>query len=123
MPNLELEAGPHDFDETTIKRYVAEEKIGNFALGYLKWETGGFVPKFVGRSDADLRAELLAKLETRSKKRQKFVFGYAQSVKGAFDKECKNYHAFKKQLEGEIHPRRATGTDYPCPVTGCIELE
>jgi hypothetical protein len=115
--------GPLDFEEVAIKKKVAEDSIGNFALGYVKQSTGGFVPKYVGRSDSDVRGELLAKLETKSPTRQKFKFDYAHSVKEAFDMECENYHDFIKQLENEIHPRRPDGKDYPCPVKGCTELD
>ena len=123
LADLGMSFGPFEFDKATIMRKVAQNSIGNFALGYLKESTGGFVPKYVGRSDSDVREELLAKLETKSRTRQNFEFDYANSVKAAFDMECENYHDFRKQLENEIHPRRPEGKDYPCPVKGCTELE
>jgi hypothetical protein len=38
---------------------VEQNKIGNSVLGYAKESTGGFIPKYVGRSDSDLKMELL----------------------------------------------------------------
>jgi len=115
--------GPFDFDEETIDREVEDNRIGNYALGYKRESDGGFVPKYVGRSDTDLKKELKAKLPTKSSTRQKFMFGYAGDRKEAFEKECKNYHDFRHQLENDIHPRRPDGTDYRCPVKDCKELQ
>jgi hypothetical protein len=119
---LDLQYGPFDFELEIINKKVEDNKMGNYALGYVRQSTSGFVPKYVGRSDNDLKGELIAKLPTKSSTRQQFKFGYAQTVKEAFDKECTNYHDFKRQLENNIHPRRPDGKNYSCPVRGCTEL-
>jgi hypothetical protein len=121
LARLDLEYGPFDFDVKSIEAKVESGKKGNFALGYLKEPTGGFVVKYVGRSDTDLKEDLLFNLP-KSSTRQKFKFDYAQTEKEAFEKECKNYHDFRKQLENEQHPRRPKDKNYPCPVQGCTEF-
>lgn len=116
--------GPFDFDYDTIKVRVDARKIGNYALGYESESSNkGFMPKYVGRSETDLKKELSAKLRTRSPNRKKFMFSYCTTSREAFEKECKNYHDFRSQLENENHPPRPEGTNYPCPVEGCKELQ
>lgn len=104
------------FDTETISRAVEEDKIGNYALGEVR--DNKFYPAYVGRSDSDLRAELKAKLTTKSTTRRRFKFSYASSPKQAFDKECRNYHDFN-ELENENYPARPEGQKYPCLVSGC----
>jgi len=123
LASLEMSYGPFDFDDATIESKVEEGKLGNYALGYERESDKAFIPTYVGRSDTDLKTELKAKLSTKSPTRKKFKFGYCATAKAAFEKECKNYHDFRAQLENEIHPQRPEGTEYPCPVTTCKELD
>ncbi len=122
MTKLQLKHGPYLFDPVTIDGKVEPNKAGNFVLGYARESTGGFIPKYAGRSDSDLRKELHVKLQDASKSRRLFKFDYAQTVREAFEKECLHYHDFKKQLDNDKHPRRPEATNYPCPVQGCNEL-
>jgi hypothetical protein len=119
MPSLNMK-GSYSFDSATIETRVDECKVGNYALGYTEGDV--FYPKYVGRSDNDLQAELKAKLPTRSPTRQRFKFSYASSSREAFEKECRNYHDFKG-LENQNHPDRPEGQSYSCPVQGCNELD
>ena len=121
MADLEMPHGPLAFDETEVGK-VKESNLGNYALGFIRSSDSAFIPKYVGRSDSDLQKELKAKLSTKSQTRTHFMFSYAGSEKAAFDKECKNYHDFKRQLENEIHPARPNGTNHACPVANCTEL-
>lgn len=122
MARLQLKYGPFLFDTVTVEEKIESNKIGNFVLGYAKESTGGFVPKYAGRSDTDLKKELRARLQAASKSRQLFKFDYAQTVREAFEKECVHYHDFRKQLDNDTHPRRPEGTDFPCPVQDCDDL-
>ena len=122
LAKLQLKHGPFLFDSLTIEEKVELNKIGNFVLGYARESTGGFIPKYAGRSDSDLRKELHAKLQAASKSRRLFKFDYAETVREAFEKECLHYHDFKKQLDNDKHPRRPEGTNYTCPVQDCDEL-
>jgi len=119
LARLQLKYGPFLFDTVTVEEKIESNKIGNFVLGYAKESTGGFVPKYAGRSDTDLKKELRARLQAASKSRQLFKFDYAQTVREAFEKECVHYHDFRKQLDNDTHPRRPEGTDFPCPVQDC----
>lgn len=104
---------PYLYDSGTINGKVSKGKIGNYALGYTN-EQGSFIPKYVGRSDTDLQAELMAHLEDKNH-HKKFMFSYASSTTNAFKEECRNYHDFKKQLENEKHPDSPNGMNLTCP--------
>jgi hypothetical protein len=119
VPSLDLPGSSNSFDAQTIEEVVKEGEVGNYALGYREDNT--FYPKYVGRLDSDLRAELKAKLATKSRTRQSFKFSYAKSPREAFEKECQNYHDFGG-LENENHPDRPEGTNYSCPVRECNQL-
>jgi len=123
LARLHLKYGPFLFDSVSIDEQVEPNKIGNFVLGYAKESTGGFIPKYSGRSDNDLKKELHGKLQATSKSWQLFKFDYAETVREAFEKECLHYHNFRKQLDNEMHPPRPKDTNHPCPVQDCNELE
>lgn len=116
MPSLGLK-GPHDFDSETVDRVVTKTSEGNYALGYINPD-GGFVPKYVGRSDTDLNQELKNRL---NRDHPKFKYGYASSPKAAFEKECHNYHDFEEQLDNERHPARPDGSGWTCPVCSIFD--
>lgn len=92
----------YDYDSSTIQSKVVEERIGNFALGFFS-DDGNFYPKYVGRSDSDLKVELQNHLQDKSH-HSKFKFRYAKSITDAFHVECNNFHDFEKSLENKIHP-------------------
>ena len=103
----------HDYDSLTIRYKVLEERIGNFALGYSS-DKGVFCPKYVGRSDSDLKVELQNHLQDKNH-HSKFKFRYAESVTDAFHIECNHFHDFKNSLENEIHPDSPNGMYLTCP--------
>jgi hypothetical protein len=113
-------SGPFDFTSAEIDRLVEQNRIGNYALGHMDGDT--FRVSYVGRSDTDLNAELKARLKLGY---PKFKCSYASSAKAAFEKECQNYHDFggSQGLKNEVHPARPDGTDWSCPVSGCIDLK
>ena len=49
------------FEQVVIDRLIKPGEPGNYVLGF-KDESGEFIPKFIGRSDVDLRAEMIARL-------------------------------------------------------------
>ena len=102
----------YDYDSPTIQSKV-DSKIGNFALG--SSDKGKFYPKYVGRSDSDLKVELANHLKDKNH-HSKFKFSYAASETEAFNTECKNYHDFEKFLENEIHPDSPNGMNLNCSV-------
>jgi hypothetical protein len=120
VASLDMGTSNYAFYTETIDRTVEDDKIGNYALGDVR--DNKFYPAYVGRSDSDLRAELKARLATKSPSRRRFKFSYASSRKEAFDKECRNYHDFSG-LENENHPPRPEGQSYPCPVSECDALD
>jgi len=112
MPDLEMGSSWYGYNSDEIKSNVSSNKIGNFALGFEKGK--GFVPKYVGRSDSDVRGELLNYLDDKSH-HEEFMFSYVSTIKEAYEQECKNFHDFKKQLENENHPDSPDGTNLKCP--------
>src|SRR5439155_4633444 len=116
MASLKMLYGPHPFSRTMIMNEVRSNRLGNYALG-IQSQQGGFTTYYVGRSDSELQAELIAKLPSTNT-RTHFKFSYASTVREAFEKECKNFHAFEKQLENEIHPAKPENTYFECPVCG-----
>jgi len=49
------------------------------------------------------------------------MFSYAESVKDAFEKECRDYHEFggSDKLDNEEHPKCPDGMDWKCPDWWC----
>ena len=112
MATLGME-GPYIFTSSEIDRVVTRTSPGNYALG--RGEDSTFYVSYVGRSDNDVNKELKARLTL---KHPKFKYGYATSVKAAFEKECQNYHDFggSEKLDNKVHPGRPNGTNWRCPV-------
>jgi hypothetical protein len=117
--NLGMGTEWHDYDEKTIGQVVAQNKIGNYALGY-NAKDGSFIPEYVGRSDNDLCAELISHMKDNGHYNL-FKFKIATSVKEAYERECNNFHDFyydkngKKQLENIDHPANPNGLNLKCP--------
>lgn len=103
--------GSYDFTQNNVNS--VNSKIGNYALGHITKENK-FRPEYVGRSDSDLQAELITRLNTHGH-HKKFKYSYADSEKEAFEKECKNFHEFSPS-ENENHPAKPDGTDLKCPL-------
>ena len=105
--------GPYDLTATEINRVVASENIGVYVLGHTG-DDGTFYVTYVGRSDTDLNK----RLHDWENHYKKFKYGYFQSTKAAFEKECQLYHDFEPP-DNKIHPDRPNNTTYRCPVVTC----
>ncbi len=100
---------------------MKKNSIGAYVLGYVKTEkkkdreVKTFIVKYVGRSDDDLNGRLRKWVD----KYKRFKYGYFDSPKAAFEKECKIYHDFgeKDDLDNDIHPARPENANWKCP--GC----
>lgn len=103
--------GPYLYGSASIDAQVRHRTIGNYALGNMRAD--GFIPYYVGRSDTDLNQEL--KSYIGEKMYSHFMFSYAASAREAYQKECKNYHEFVRQLTNEAHPAKPAGASYSCP--------
>ena len=97
--------------EKSVDYEITKISAGNFALGY-ESKSGLFVVEDYGRSDTDLNAEIKNWIH----RYKRFKFFYASSPKSAFVKECKNYHAFDKNIiNNKTHPEKPENADYDCP--------
>ncbi len=124
----------YPFDEKSMEK-VAPWKCGTYELGIK--ENDEFKVLYVGRAgDGSGERGLRDRLEEHLWEKQsgkKFVeityfsVNCCNDVLEAFNEECKGYHKFKEwmgtAIYNKIHPARPTGTDYPCPVEGCEELD
>ncbi len=111
MASLNMD-GIYEFNSETIDKVISKTSPGNYALGHLG-KNNNLVPEYIGRSDDDLNTRI--KQHLNDSKYTHFKFSYASSSKAAFEKECKNYHDFIKQLDNEIHPDRPDNSDWECP--------
>ena len=109
--------GPYIFNKNTIDKIINDDKIGNYSLGTKINETKLKV-YYIGRSDTDLKSELLKRIKTHN--HTHFLYKYASTSREAFEKECKDYHKFHHpKLENKNHPDRPNGSKLKCPIDGC----
>lgn len=114
--------GPFALTDAEVNKIVPENVMGNYAFLQKKWLAGEYIVRYVGRSDSDLKKEIKQQMRTdRAKGCTHFKYSIANSVKEAFEKECRNYHDFGECdcLNNDIHPAKPAGTRYKCPVEGC----
>jgi len=114
MPDLWLGPDSFRFEEIVINRLIWPGQTGNYVLG-LKDESGEFVPKYIGRSDTDLRGEMMSKLATMKYPYFKYSIGHPVV---AFEIECAQFHNFRKTLENRSHPASPEGLGLKCFLCG-----
>jgi hypothetical protein len=120
-----LGMGPEsfDFNENEITTHVEAWRIGNYAIGTVL-PNSKFAVTHLGRSDVDLKQELLLNLPTAGPQRNQFKFSYAASAKEAYEKDCRLFHnLYHWGIDNKTHPSPPTGTSYPCPVPDCLASE
>jgi hypothetical protein len=118
MPSLDM-SGPYPLTAEAIDEYVAEGKIGNYALGV--YGKNKLAIKYIGRSDTDLNKRLKEHIEEKGY--TCFKFSCAESTVQAYQKECLNYHDFIDagfRLDNTIHPAKPKNhpDDLRCPRCG-----
>jgi hypothetical protein len=114
MPSLYMGTATYRFEVVVVERVVPPDEPGNFALGF-KDESDEFVPKYIGRSDSNLRQELLKRSGEKKYPFFKFAPGGPRS---AYDMECAHYHSYKDQLDSPAHPTRPEGSELTCFLCG-----
>ncbi|MTD93389.1 hypothetical protein GIW81_03445 [Hyphomicrobium sp. xq] len=102
-------SGPCALTYADINRNVQQGRPGNYVAGDLN-EHGGITVERAGRSDHDVHGRLQDYIGVY----RYFKFGYAQSAREAFEKECRLYHDFDPP-DNAIHPDRPNGTNWMCP--------
>ena len=112
--------GPFKFNNETIQSIMLGSRIGNYCL--VREDEinlhGLHRVHYVGRSDTDLKEELLNTLKNHPY--PYFYYRYAESVREAFDIECYEYHQLvPENLDNKIHPAKPVGTNLTCIVQGC----
>lgn len=120
MVSTGLRNGPYSRDE--IDKHVKKGRsIGAYVLGRINPKTGGFRVRYVGRSDDNdkgLRGRLHSHDGTKPECTH-FKFGYLDTQRAAYEKECRIYHDFNEPPLNKNHPDVPDGVTYGCPVKGC----
>jgi hypothetical protein len=111
--------GHHLLTEKEIDKVVRGTGPGAYALGHEA--NGTFYVDYIGRSDSDLNGRLK---QWASSKYMYFKYGFFDTAKAAFEKECRMFHDFggTATLDNKVHPARPEGASYGCPVSGCGDL-
>lgn len=121
-------SSPYILRKSTIEKVITEVKPGNYAFGNIRKKDGRdtFYPKYIGRSDTDLKQEIINQginnmidPKTKLPVFDCFKFVYSKNADEAYKKECIDYHAFKKQLTNQIHPAIPKNSKVKCPVEVC----
>lgn len=94
-----------------VRQDVTANEPGFYRLGTMV--DGQFHPSYFGRSDTDIRRRLLE----HAKKGwfTHFRIRPADSVKQAFEQECRDWHLHGEEMTNRIHPARPDGAEYGCP--------
>jgi hypothetical protein len=101
----------YQFTLDSINAHVEPARPG----GYLLYTNSQ--PKYVGRSDVDLRQELMSRYHDADGRYAQFSFVYANTAHEAFAWECRQYHELggdEGRLDNKIHPAVPRGSE--CPV-------
>jgi hypothetical protein len=124
--------GPFELSRAAVQRAVTQAMPGTFAIGH-RDKAGRFQVQFIGRDDANLAAALIqavgrgvgrpglmGRVFGSKPVANAFKFSYASSAQAAYEKQCRNFHAFgeTRSLENEKHPAAPAGSGLKCPVCG-----
>lgn len=82
-----------------VRALIPPRMIGTYVL-----YTASGVPRYIGRSDTDIRRRLLRHSSEQSG--DYFTFDIHNSPANAFDMECALFHALAPSLLNRIHPDR-----------------
>jgi hypothetical protein len=103
--------GPYKLTTANIDAAVRGKGPGAYALGASSGDT--FIISYVGRSDDDLNGRLKGWVGGNY---AEFKYGFLDSPKAAFEKECHLFHDFgETSLDNKIHPARPSGSNWKCP--------
>jgi hypothetical protein len=114
MPDLHMGDAVYHFQREVVDRVIPPGQPGNYALGE-KNESGEFLPKLIGRSDTDLRVELMGKAGVLQYTFFKFT---TSGPRNAYDLECAQFHTFGRQLDNKTHPAATPGSGNTCFLCG-----
>ncbi len=124
--------GPFDLDRRVVEASVTQPLPGTFAIGH-KDKSGRFQVQYVGRDDQNVANALLTAVSRGVGKpglfnrmlggkpvANAFKFSYASNAQAAYEKQCRNYHAFgeDRSLENTSHPAAPQGSGFTCPMCG-----
>lgn len=107
--------GPSDLSSISINQVVENDRIGVYILGE-KIDYNTIRPKYVGRSDDDLKYRLHQHILQGIAEYPAFTFGYKDDAESAYARECQLYHWYKDHIDNKNHPDSPTGMNSACPV-------
>ena len=78
---------------------------------------------YISRDNPQTALKILNRIDmVRQKGYDKFCFKYADSLKEGFERECLNYHTYKRQLDDKMHPSPPQGHNIKCPDVICAKF-
>jgi hypothetical protein len=118
MASTGFTGGPYPLTPAEVQRRVTRKSPGAYALGKTDPKDSNFIVQYAGRSDDDVAGRLSQ--HANNKAYPEFKFGYFDSAKAAFERECAIYHDFgeSKSLGNDVHPARPKNTNLVCPICG-----
>jgi hypothetical protein len=131
LANLDMD-GPYQLSTQAVQQAVTQPLPGTFAIGH-RDKTGRFSVQYIGRDDSNLAQALLqavgrgvgqpglfGRMLGGKQQANAFKFSYANSAQAAYEKQCRNFHAFgeTRSLENSKHPAAPAGSGLKCPVCG-----
>lgn len=103
--------GAYSLNSESVNKAVSETSPGAYVLGEFKADH--FQPRYVGRSDRNVRGRLIDHVSDTDY--SFFCFQYCGTVREAFEAECIFFHSFESDLDNKRHPDRPNGKDWSCP--------
>lgn len=109
--NIPMLIGSIEMNSEAIRESVWDNMPGYYVLEEIEGHTRR--PRYIGRSDTNLREELIARI---SKGYPLAEFFYTPSAEQAYYAECALYHGFcPENLTNENHPAMPKGVHIECP--------
>jgi hypothetical protein len=94
-----------------VRDVVPTGATGFYRVG--SYRDGRFWPHYVGRSDTRLQSRLLD--HARSQRGTHFEAVVTDTIRRAFELECRGWHLWGDRLENKVHPARPKFLGYACP--------
>lgn len=100
-------AGPYRLTTNSVRNHVRSDWAGV----YLLRNSRSGPPRYVGRSDSDVRRRLLN--QARKSDYRYFTVEHKRSAREAWHREAHLYHYHKSSLDNERHPPPPAGMSCP----------
>lgn len=101
----------HPLTPQRVRQVVPSDAVGFYRVGEMN--NGRFWPHYVGRSDNCLQDRLVT--HARDGRGTHFEPVVTDTIRRAYELECRGWHLRGDRLENEVHPARPKYIGYACP--------